>query len=100
MSIAFADEMNSGMNSADRPIRPEFIVVANRTGGVDEFWPVSGDCEMDREGTAASRVEVTPPVLQSIPELCSTPYAIELRLNVFTPMMTFTEPARVYGVTT
>jgi hypothetical protein len=48
MSIAFAAEMNSGMNSADRPIRPRFIVVANRTGGVDEFWPVSGDREMDR----------------------------------------------------
>jgi hypothetical protein len=48
MSIAFAAEMNSGMNSTDRPIRPKFIVVANRTGGVDEFGPVSGDREMDR----------------------------------------------------
>jgi hypothetical protein len=55
MSIAFAAEMNSGMNSAGCPIRPKFIVVANRTSGVDEFGPVSGDREMDRQGNAATR---------------------------------------------
>jgi hypothetical protein len=54
ISIAFGVEMNSAMNSADRPIRPKFIVVANGTGGVDEFGPVSGDREMDREGNSAT----------------------------------------------
>jgi hypothetical protein len=42
MSIAFAAEMNSGMNSGDSADPTALIIAANRTSGVDEFsqYPV------------------------------------------------------------
>jgi hypothetical protein len=47
MSIAFAAEKNSGMNRAELADPTAFIIVANRTSGVDEFEPASGDREME-----------------------------------------------------